>query len=161
MQKWFYAGGILLLLVLVGFVGVPAVSDHLNDAAYISTWNSADVDLTPMYNEWFQAKEAWDYSRSTLLGTNLSIKSKYWYDKISPLPVSAKMSDTKSARLQALSEEQAAGDEWAKIIPKYQLGIKDKIFADVIEGRSGIQNVTDHINRMKIYNQIANESFPK
>lgn len=154
MQKWIYAGGILLLVVLVGFVAVPAVSDHLNDQNYLTTWHQADSELTAISTA--ERSTGQNYAAAGKLATNLSIRSKYWYDKLSPMPVSKAMQDSKNAQLQALIEEQAYADAMAAAMPKVKGGL-----ADTLSSISDLRIAGEHKTRMEEYNQMANESLPK
>lgn len=161
MQKWIYAGGILLLVVLVGFVAVPAALDYQNDQAYLTVWGQANTELTGIYADYYNMGQAKAFASAGKIATNLSIRTKYWYDKLSLMPVSKAMQDSKTARLQALTEEIAFADGVSAGIPKLIDGQKDNNLSDLMGSLSDFRGATEHQTRMAQYMKIADESQPK
>jgi len=109
-------------LVVAGCTSVNANKDQKivttttstnNDQKFIETVQSAGADLNPIIDDIGPAMSAKDYLTVQTLGTKLSTRAQFWYDKISPMPVSSQYQDQKSAYLQALLNKKATGDQWA------------------------------------------------
>jgi uncharacterized protein YceK len=108
-------------LVVAGCTSVNANKDQKivttttstnNDQTFIETVQSAGADLNPIIDDIGPAMSAKDYLTVQTLGTKLSTRAQFWYDKISPMPVSSQYQDQKSTYLQALLNKKATGDEW-------------------------------------------------
>jgi len=161
MKNWVYAGGVVLFLLVVGFVAVPAAMDYQNDQAYLTVWGQANTELTGIYADCLKMGQAKAFASAGKTATNLSVRTKYWYDKLSPMPVSKNMADSKTARMQALTEEIAFADGWAAGLPKLIDGERDKNLPDLMSSMSDIRGASEHQTRMIQYTKMADDSLPK
>lgn len=103
-----------------------------------------DVSIAEYANEFYIAKT---------LGTKLSTRSQYWYNKIAPMQVSLKYQESKNAFLLYLSESKFTGDANAEA---NQLCLNGERAASF----DMLNEVNQHATKAVYYQDLATDKLP-
>jgi hypothetical protein len=135
-----------------------ALSDDEMDRAFATSVVAMTDEISSILIAWSDAATtnptASDNIKLRAAGSNLSIRSRYWYTTLDAMPVTGRFADSKRSLLLGLLEFEAAGDSTVKGMDLALSGNEAAAVPLIVEAGN-------HVSKGGDYFKTANEQFPK